>query len=68
MHRHGLRAPTDNTNKPRMCILRPQPTTQTSPEPAKDMGYTDSPNSKMGMDWHLAQGEDAVEVEPSLEQ
>lgn len=51
-----------------MCILRPQPTTQTSPEPAKDMGYTDSPNSKMGMDWHLAQGEDAVEVEPSLEQ
>ncbi|KAK9198874.1 hypothetical protein WN944_014060 [Citrus x changshan-huyou] len=32
------------------------------------MGYADSPNSKMVMDWHLAQGEDAVEVEPSLEQ
>ena len=35
MNRIGLEAPTHNTKKFRMCILRPQPTTQTSPEPAK---------------------------------
>lgn len=35
VQRHGLKAPTDNTNKPRLCILRAQPTTQTNPEPAK---------------------------------